>query len=401
MGILDRVAGTPEDRFAKRVLATVRSAGIAEAWYDRDTFTISYRRAPGAQPDGTIYLHNVYQECQAAGREEQDRRIAALVSSVVHAPAMPDAWASARPLLRPVLRAASFAAGLPPGAHVPLRRPALPFLNELVVIDTPTSMAYVTTQQLAEWGVNEAAVFDAAHGNLVAVSAVPPAAPGSAQSIIRMVDTGDAYFTSRLLLPGWLPRLGPHVGGRPVAFVPDINTVIVLADGSGAFGKVLELAEQEYRGAARPISPYPYTVDDRGAVVPYPLVPGHPDTVPLSRAAAILAGDAYDGQADWLTAQHERDGIDVYVDRLLVVGRPDGTVFTVASWTRDVDTLLPEAQYVGINAPGEAPFFVPWATIEREVDLVPVPDLDPVRYRLSEWPPDGVVHRLRAAAVVP
>jgi hypothetical protein len=244
-------------------------------------------------------------------------------------------------------------------------------------------------------------LFEAARVNLKAISAVPPPEPGSTPSALRLADTGDAYFTARLLLPGWLPLLAPYVGGRPVAFVPDHNTVLVAADDIEVLPKLLEIAEHEYRQAARSLSPYPYTVDDSGAVVPYPFTPGHPLAVPLSRAAAILAADAYDAQADWLGAEHERDGLDIYVDRLLVVGRPDGSVFTVASWTRGVDTMLPEAQYVGVNSPGEAPFFVPWSTVTEAIDLTPVPDLDPVRYRLAEWPPERVVDRLRAAAVLP
>jgi hypothetical protein len=44
---------------------------------------------------------------------------------------------------------------------------------------------------------------------------------------------------------------------------------------------------------------------------------------------------------------------------------------------------------------------VPWQTLEREVDLVPVADLTPERYRLTAWPPPSVVERLKAQASQP
>jgi hypothetical protein len=384
--------GSPQDRFAKRVIATLRGAGVTDARYDPDEFSVEFGGAH-------LYLSNVFRECQGASRTERDERIARLARTFLESPKTPKTWPDARPMLRPVLRGATFGLIGPPNATRPLRRPALPYLHELVVIDTPTAMGYVTANNLAEWGVTEAQVFDAARANLAALAGGP--APGDGPTMLRFVDDGNGYFVSRLLVDGWLDGLATAVGGRPVAFAPENNTLVVVADRPDGLPALLELMEREYREAPRSISPYPYTVDHRGMVVPYTVPEGDPLHGPLSRAAAILASDEYTAQATWLAREHERDGTDVFVARLMAVQRQDGPILTIATWTRDVDTLLPETQIVALCEDEDSRFYVPWAVLEREVDLEPEPGLDPVRYRLRTWPPEGVVARLRAAAVTP
>jgi hypothetical protein len=258
-------------------------------------------------------------------------------------------------------------------------------------------MAYVTEDQARTWGVSAEQVLAAGRANLAALGGLGPA--GGTPTVLRMLDDGNGYFVSRLLVDGWLAGLEARVGGRPVAFAVDNNTLMVAADEPDALVKLLELVERDYDEAPRAISPQPYTVDSRGAVVPYSVPAGHPLTGPLARTAALLAGNEYGSQTAWLNEEYERDGIDVFVGRLLVAER-NGKVITLATWARGADSLLPEAQYVSMGGGEETSFVVAWSTLEREIDLVPVPDLDPPRYRMRTWPPDAIVERLRAAAVV-
>jgi hypothetical protein len=404
MGIMDRLAGTPRDRFARQVLATARSAGIAQAWYDREQFAVGYRRVAGTgDPDGWIYLGNVFHECQGAGRAERARRIAQLVENVVHHQAMPDTWAAARADLRPVLRAGTFARSGPAGG--PLRRPALPYLDELVVIDRPTTMGYVSRETAASWGVPDSEIYATARANLGALATLPdpPAdgAAGGAGAVLRFVDSGDGYFVSRLLLDGWLGGLTAHVGGRPVAFVPDHNTLIVTRDDPDLLGKLYELAGNEYEQAARQLSPVGYALDPYGRLAPYQAPDGHPLAAVVGRAQALLSTSEYAAQAQALRAEYEADGRDVFVATLSRAKRPDGTAFTFATWAEGVDTLLPRADHVGIAADDHPPFFVAWDTLAREVDLEPVDGVRPERYRLTTWPPAGVVQRLRDRSAMP
>src|SRR5690242_15317681 len=100
MGFLARLSarlfGTPQDRFAREVLRTVRSSGVT-AWYEPEEFRIGLRRPSGSNPsgDGTgwIYLSNVYRECVGVDRGERDFRIGRLVESLVASDELPDSWA--------------------------------------------------------------------------------------------------------------------------------------------------------------------------------------------------------------------------------------------------------------------------------------------------------------------
>src|SRR6266511_803478 len=380
----------------------LRTAGVdrgapactAEATYHPADFSIAFRRGPGDGEGGVVYLSNVFRECRGASRAERRQRILQLVSSVIAIDQVPDTWAQARGRLRPVLRAVTFGQAEATGRLTLLSRPAFPFLAELVVIDEPTAMAYVTVAQTREWGVPAVEVFEAVHANLTLLAGgsdglAADRPPGQGPALLRFVDDGDAYYVSRLLLDGWLAGLATDVGGRPVAFVPDHNTLIVTADRPDSLGALFELVEQEYTDAVRPISPQAYTVDPYGKVTTYAAPDGHP-----------VAAAVYRSQQEWLEAEHERDGADTFVATLTVATRPGGPTISYAVWPDGVDTLLPRAEYVSF-ASDHGSFFVPWQTLEREVDLVPVADLTPERYRLTAWPPPPVVERLKAQASQP
>jgi hypothetical protein len=398
---MDRLIGSPRDRFAREVLAAVRGAGIAQAWYDRGQFAVGYRRERGTgEPDGWLYLGNIFRECQGATRTQRAGSIAGLVTGAVHHAAPPGTWGQARAHLRPVLRSGSFTLGVPHPGRAPLRRPALPYLDELVVLDRETSMEYVSDGLAETWAVPPDEVFVAARQNLAARATLPQPA-GPPPTVLRFADDGNGYFVSHLLLDGWLGDLAPQVGGRPVAFAPDHNTLLVTADEPGALGRLFDPVEQEYRSAVRPVSPQAYTLDAYGRLVPYRAPDGHPLTAAVRRAEAVLACAEYQAQREWLEHEHEQDGRDIFVARLSMASRPDGTVFTFATWGEHVDTLLPRADQVAFASDGTPTFFVAWSALAREVDLVPVAGLRPDRYRLTDWPPAPVVHRLRAAAAGP
>ncbi|GAA0743225.1 hypothetical protein Drose_10910 [Dactylosporangium roseum] len=389
MGLLDKVFGSPRERFARQVLTAVRDAGVAEARYLPEQFAIQLRRDSKTAAPSLAYLGNLFRECDGAGRTERRQRIAAFLAAVVFNPGAPDTWEAVAPLLRPLLRSVSFGLGVPGGAPRPVRRPALPYLAEFVVVDQPTSIMYVTPVQLATWGVTERVVYDRARANLTEHAERTARPDGDRVSIERMVESGDAYWASHLLVDGWLAAQGRHVGGRPVVFVPDTTGVVLAADHDG-IDKLFGIIEEEYREAARPISTMGYTVDGTGAVVPYSVPVDHPLFPAVHRAEVLLASNEYAAQAAHLET-------DAFVAKLMVAeGR--GRIFSVAGWAEGVDTLLPRADYVSFPSGGADPFLVAWDDVAREVDLEPEPDLAPERYRLRSWPHPGVVERLRRRA---
>jgi hypothetical protein len=402
MGLLDKILGSPQERFARQVLTAVRDSGVAEVRYLPEQFAIQLRRDSKSAAPSIAYLGNLFRECTGTGRGERRARIAAFLAAVVYNPGAPDTWEEVAPLLRPLLRSVSFGLGVPGAAPRPMRRPALPFVAEFVVVDQPTSIMYVTPSQLSSWGVTERTVYDRARLNLAELARRTggPATgdpgqdgPGRPMALVRMVESGDAYWASHLLVHGWLASRRDHVGGRPVLFVPDTTGVLLTAEHDG-LAKIFELVEDEYREAARPISTMAYTVDGTGAVVPYTVPVDDPLHPAVHRSEVLLASTEYASQAEHLKT-------DAFVAEVAVAERPDRSVFSVASWAEGVDTLLPRVDYVSFPSGGAEPFFVAWDDVAREVDLDPEPELTPERYRLRSWPHPGVVERLRKVAVKP
>jgi hypothetical protein len=218
--------------------------------------------------------------------------------------------------------------------------------------------------------------------------------------VLRLVDTGDAYFTSMMLLDGFLAGLADVVGGRPVAFVHDRDNLMVIADDPAGVATMLELVERDYTDAARPLSPVAYTCDERGAVVPYMAAEPGPLADRVHRAQVLLAAAEYQSQKEALDAHYEREGRDVFVGSLIVAERQDSTLFSVAVWADDCVTLLPRADLVCFQAPGEA-VMVPWPAVVRTAGLRPEPGLTPDRYLVRTWPDKATLDHLRAEAVSP
>lgn len=399
MGLLDRFAGSPRDRFAAAALKIARrTPGVLAAQYQPAKFAITVRRAGRSAPTW-IFLDNVYTECQGLGRRARLDRLTRFIR-IMGAPPVTDTWEEARPKLRPVLRPVTMGLAGVPGMQPPVSRPAWPYLKELVVIDQPESMAFVGPPSLEAWGVTAEDVFTAARANLAGIARRSLARDWPDQhALIRMVDTGDGYFTSLLLAPGWLDSVSDRIGAPVIAFVPDNNSMLLCARQSGGLAQLYDLVEKEFGEAARGLSPVGYTTDPSGAVIPYRPDADHPDRVPARRAEVILAATQYGAQSRWLTSQFAEAGIDVYVGGLVAASKPDEAPITVATWTDGITSLLPEAEYIAFVRDGRAGFRVPWRAVASLVDLDPEPILSPRRYRVTNWPAPEIMQALRAHAV--
>jgi hypothetical protein len=393
VGIFDRLRRrSGPDRFAADVLAALRAAGITEAHYDRDEFSIEYRRGPGTE-SAWLYLHNVYAECQREPRT-RDERIRRFVATFTRLPEVPESWEQARDRLRPVMRSATFARGGESVRPAPLRRPAFPFLDEMVVVDQPTSMAYVSEATCAVWGVSAEEVFAVARANLAANAGLPPADHPGGRVMLRFVDDGDAYWVSHILLDGWLAALGEHVGGTPIAFVPDVRSLVVVDADPEPLPDLFDLVERLFTESPRPLSPVAYTVDQSGRVVPLSVPSGHPASGAVQRASRVLAATEYGAQQNLL-----RDEIDDYVASYAVFGTAEGTTFSVAAWTRGMHVLLPRVDYVAFNVAAGNTFFVPWNVVMEADVLTELPEYRPARYLGEVWPAPAAFGYLRERAV--
>ena len=340
MGLLRRIARA---RLASQVIRRLRRSGVADAKYDTRTFTIRFAAGDTATvvPLDALVIDR---------KQKRRRQIEKFVAGYLVAGGLPKDWQQVCPMLRPVLRG-----GVPmTGIGAPLRRPALPFLHEFVVVDQPDTMTYLAADQLTGWGVTAADAFRAARTNL---SGAVLRSVATEPTVVQFMDDGDAYWTSHLLLDGWLAGLAEQVGGVPVAFAPERGTLVVAADGSAHLPDLFGQAELAYLTSPRAITPMAYVSDERGRTVPYAAPKGHPLHECVLRAEAVQAMHEYARQAETLKNAAPLELID---------GARTRTV-----WHDGV--LLPQAHEVRVGDEIQ-----PWAEVEHL--LTRVPDLEPPRW---------------------
>jgi hypothetical protein len=391
-------------RLASQVIRRLRRAGVAGARYDARAFAVRFTRSGDDVP--TVMELGGLLADRSGGRRERRARTQRFVAGFLRSPGMPADWATARPLIRPVLRGTT---AMPAGVSAPLRRPALPFLAEYVVVDQPDTMTYVSADQLTDWEVTADAVFAAARENL---SGAVLQGVATEPTVVQFVDDGDAYWTSHLLVDGWLARLGDQVGGVPVAFAPERGSLIITADGSAHLTGLFARVESAYAASPRAISPMAYASDERGRTVPYDAPDGHPMHVCVKRAMAVLAATEYArqqsaseaGPDQWQHAgadQREHTEADqrehaeadqrkhaeadqrqhdaAHMAELRIAGSERDGWRTRAIWPRDEPTLLPRADEIQIGDRIAA-----WDEVAAH--LTEVPGLDPPRWRAESWP---------------
>jgi hypothetical protein len=177
-------------------------------------------------------------------------------------------------------------------------------------------------------------------------------------TVVRFVDDGDAYWTSHLLLDGWLSRLTSQVGGVPVAFAPERGTLIVAADGSAHLAELFSQVGQVYASSPRAITPMAYVSDEHGRTVPVRRS-GRPSDARMRRARGGGAG----GDRVRPAGDHGRPGRGGATRRSAPSRRDGGRG---RCGPHDEPALLPRADEVLI---GEAVRL--WAEVEQH--LTPVP----------------------------
>lgn len=395
MGIAERLFGSARDRFGKEVAARVGAVdSVVRAEYDPQKFQVLYEGAQGSEP-AVINLETVFRETRGASARARKEAIGRL-ADIAALPPTPEKWDDVRPALRPVLRP------VPADPKFDLvSRPAARYLAELLVIDSPSAMRYATQPDLERWGVNPAQAFDSAHRNMartVTTSLNEARRRTGTPQPVRFSDDGDAYLTSLPLVDGWLAAMHRIAGARPLAF-PVSNSTLLLAyetDDAEGLAKAFEVAEREWREAARPISPAPLTVDDEGGVVLYQPSADHPAHEAAKHAQILLAMDAYGPQTEYLRGAAGSE--DPFPAALKGFRSPLGAEVTAASWADQDTSLLPEADLVLFPKKDEELLMVPWAVVVEEAGLTPAEGFHPARYRVGSWPDSEVMERMAKLA---
>jgi hypothetical protein len=380
VGILERLtrpARSPRERFADQVLAELRRLGVRDAEFRPTQFAIVCECGQDAY--SWLFLSKAFSQYQ---RNPGDKKqfVREFVAHSLTPPEQPATFAEALPKLRLALRHAAR------GTRT-LRRPALPYLDEVVLADDVP----LDIDSPARWGVSAEEIFAAAHNRTLARAELPASAALFGPSVLHVPDYGGEQLVSWVLLEGWLAELDEQVGGRAVAFLPSTLMLLVCADEPRLVEQLFGLAADEYSRTPRPLSPMAYTTDDDGRVVPFAPDRGHPAYPAAARALRRLAIDV---------AEHQRRTLgDPRLVDCTLAARPDGTTFTTAVWAVGAPALLPVVDFVGVSVPGERLYYVPWALLVEADLLIEEIDFRPARFSTVQRPSPASLGYLRERAV--
>jgi hypothetical protein len=348
MGILDRFKREPpREAFVKEYIAALRRSGEQRAleFNDKD-FALSIKQADGKIAN-VRHLGNCFRE-YAAAPENNRRAILEKFMRVMVVSALPGDWPSVRAMIRPVLkdRWAADLAYLQQKVLAPTMAEPIPFqpltsdLAIYPVLDLPESMRAIMAKDLRDWGVGLNQVMDEALQNFRAANV---AKVFKEVGRLYVAQVGDSYDATRLLLTEQIAGL--RLKGRPVALAAD-RELLTLAGSSDApaLADMANLGLQRFKEGHRPVSGRPVELID-GTWKDFE--PPASVAVTFGQLRRLMDHARYENQADLLRKDMAVRGEDAFVAKYSLVSKDKGvTVASIASWSENVETLLPEADQI-------------------------------------------------------
>lgn len=372
----------PKDEFAKQVMARLKARGWSGgATYDRKRFEI--RVGDG----GVLYLSNTFADWTNYSRDQRQTALDAIVAPLFESHDIPD-FDTAAPFLLPLMRnqcdiraMARVDDDMPPLAWRPFAGP----LCSILAVDRPASMALVNETTLADWGKSFEDAYEVALGNLESKS---PCRFQRWDAGFYVSDFGDYCDASRLLLPRLFDQL--DVKGAPVAVAVSRTTLIVSgSEEPDSLNAMAALVTQALEDDSRPISYAPLLLQD-GVWCEF-----RPDDASLAPIRELTARQTlWDYAKQQRALEDERSGREVFIATANSATR-DGEVQTWATWTKDVPTLLPRTDYIGIT---DLSLYLTrsWEDIEAVCGPFATEEGHyPVRFFVDRWPSDDQLARLK------
>lgn len=383
--------GPSPTRFARRCLTALERAGYVDLHLDLGQYCITTET-------GTLYLCNLYRE--AAGlwpwqRGQVVARAVRLVASQARSQSLTREEALARML--PSVRPASFMALAQLSRRAqghddsePMaRQPLAPGLVILLSLDFEETVGTISTARLDGWELDFETALDRAVANLR--ERTPPDALRQVEDGLYVVEVGDCYDGSRLLLPELLRQ--PDVPGELVAILPTWNTLILTgSEAVHGLDAAMAVAEQAASESPQPISGLP-VVYRRGTWERLEMPPGHPNHERYRRMKAIETGTDYEQQKELLDRIHEHDDTDIFVASC-AASEQEGSIRTRCLWSQGIVTLLPETDLVDFmrEAPEKLVGMEMEATVSFDIvqrfcgDLMQPTGHDPPRWLVESYP---------------
>jgi len=200
-----------------------------------------------------------------------------------------------------------------------------------------------------------------------------------------------------MLLPEFVYRLS--INGDPVAFAPTRNQLwITGSDDPAGLEHILKEGKESHLNRGHALSPNLYCLQD-GRWLPF--VPENAALLKLWRSIKLQREAIdYDEQKKYLEAIYEKKNIDVFVASYSLFENQNGALFSVCTWAKGVDSMLPRAQDIMfivddahkdiLRVSWEQAVAVVGNLMELEKDLIPE------RYRVHTFPDESEVTQLRA-----
>jgi len=406
MGFLDRLLGVPTmDKLARDVTRALRERDAQDLQVDLAQGEMRFRLHGGEMK---LYLGNLLHDlrrCPRAGRPALLQRF--LDGMLSPDEAIPARYEDARPRLMPVVRrrddigivalSASEATDDPGKRFRPATKPLAGELVIALVCDRPTSMAYVNEHELPNWQVTfDQALADA----LDNLRGLPE--HGGWQQIGHGVwsgEWGDAYDSSRILLPDLIHRVGVR---DPVVAVPFRNALMLTSAGNEAgIALMAQVIAEHLEDTQRWLSFQLLRLEDTQWRPHAPLVAVDDwHLLNLRNQAAV-----HESQKELLDALHAKRGVDVWVASWQMLQRDDLGTLSYSVWSDTVDTLLPHTEFIVLKPAGDAAgelLLVAWAdAIGVAGDLMEATEHVPERLRVRRFPDAAQIARLRELAIAP
>jgi len=379
-----------KDKFARLFLKELKRAVPLRTYrYDAAQFCL---QAEG--DEGTVFLPNMYDEYCASPRLRRAEMLRRACRGIAEGMTdLPAHIVNAEDKIVVRLRERWFYHAVP--LQVPdneivkqiARKRLTDHLCIEVAYDTPDAIASVTTEHLTGWKISvdeaiEIGLKNLRKGTLKWMTEIAPGLYGS--------DWDDDYDAARLLLADKVKELG--VKGEHVALAPNRATLVVTgADDVDGLKGLIEAANM--------------AVDRPRLMTMIPLVLRNgqwheflPDTShPLHNEIKLLWAQwdtgEYGEQTELLQAKF---GDDIFVASYTAMKKDAGEVFSYATLSEGLDTLLPRTEEIAFVDKDEK-FLgaVPWEKmLEICGDIFEETEYYPPRYRVRQWPTDGQIRAL-------
>ncbi|MEW5741595.1 MAG: DUF1444 family protein [Myxococcota bacterium] len=388
----DEPAPTEED-FAHHLMASLADAGHGEFEYRKGDHTL--RSDAGV----VMSLTNLYGEYKATPTVERDDFVGRTARGLFPSP-MEETYADAKKFLMPSVRDSVYLDLLDlrqPDNKI-VRKHVAEQLTAALVYDGESSMQFVTSDHLQDWGVTAEEAWADAIANLEARD--------DNQRFVKVVDGvyrspwKDNYDTARVLTAARLKRL--RVKGDPVVFLPHRDVLIVTGskDDDGLLAALDEVDQAFKLPRATTGRAWRLKGETWEPFLPPPSSAAYADLKDYADDARVV--DAND-QKQALDEKFEADGLDVFVGTLFrVESKQTGERFTYCVLTKTVDSLMPKADwvvFVDLDRPENAQIVgvAPWEDFRKLLGraVQPASYPGPERFRVKGFPNAKQIKTLR------